>query len=184
MDALSAEQVSAAVGAAEVNLFQNHLAKNPPNKNHWPTTNFWQRAAQTVTSEATDNGVAINVNQVGVAQRYYGGDIYPRDHLFLTIPARSAAYGRTAGDFSNLTVTYGRNGAFALVESLPGKISAGKKGAQAAEADDAGGGALFWLVRSVRQDPDPTVLPNESEIAQAAKAAIASLLKSNGRTGN
>ena len=175
---LTPGQIAASVGEAEAALFQDNFRKNGTNKNHWPTTGFWPRAAGTTSWQATDDGVTISVNQTGVRQRFLGGPIQAKNgHKYLTIPACAAAYGKTAGDFSNLKpVPYISNGhlAFALVEA--DAVSTRRKN-KSASSDLAGGGVYFWLVQSVNQAPDPTVLPDESEIRQTASDAIQSLIE-------
>jgi len=172
---LTPGQIAASVGEAETALFQNHFRNNGENKKHWPTTGFWPRAAGATSWQATDGGVTISVNQTGVRQRYLGGPIQPKNgRKYLTIPACAEAYGKTARDFSNLKpVPYISNGhlAFALVEA---DATATKN--KSAGRDFAGGGVYFWLVQSVYQAPDSTVLPDKSEIRQTASDAIQSLI--------
>lgn len=177
---LGSDELAARVGDAEVALFQNHFRANGSNKQGWPTTSFWARAAAATTWQAVDGGVAISVNQTGVRQRWQGGTITPRGRTFLTIPARAEAYGKTAAEFNHLRVAYGRHGAFALVEADASNKSSGKKGAA---ADITGGGVYFWLVRSVFQAPDPSVMPADSEISGTACDAISSFLHQSGGPG-
>ena len=188
-DALDERALAASVGDAEVALFQNHLRGNGTNKNGWPSTAFWSRAAQTVDWTAADTGLAINIRQAGVQQRYAGGDIHPTGgHQYLTIPARAEAYGHRAGEFSNLRVAYGRNGAFALVEANATQSSAGRSKKSPGHgagphADTVGGGVYFWLVKSVSQAPDPSVLPADEDIAAVARDTINGLMARVSKNG-
>lgn len=179
--ALKPRVIAASVGEAEVKLFQNHFLNAGANKNSWPTTAFWPRAARAVNFQASDNGVIISVNQQGVRQRYAGGDIFPTNgHQYLTIPARAEAYGKRAGEFNNLKVAFSRGHAFALVEADATKITKGKKGDFS--TDTVGGGVYFWLVKSVHQQPDPTVLPDPRDIRDVAMGTINDIVEriSNG----
>lgn len=186
---LTERQMGASVGEAEVNLFQRHFLNNGANKHGWPTTAFWPRAAKATNwALAGGFGVTINVNQIGVRQRYQGGDIFPTvGHQYLTIPAREEAYGRLAGEFSNLKVAYSRGHAFALVEADATQIKYGKKnrktGQRDVSTDTVGGGVYFWLVQSVHQAPDPTVIPDERDIYGVAKQTIGEMIDRVGNGG-
>lgn len=186
--AMTVRQIAAVVGEAEVILFQNHFRNAPSNKNNWPSTSFWPRAARATNWKPFENGVLINVNQVGVRQRYAGGDIFPTPgHQYLTIPARAEAAGKTAGEFNNLKVAFSRGHAFALVEADATQIKIGgkkKDGTRSVKhGDTIGGGVFFWLVKSVHQNPDPTVLPDPREIQQVAVDAINALAARAGNGG-
>jgi hypothetical protein len=166
---------NAAMGRAVVKLFRRHFLALPPNKRGLPTTHFWRRAAEATTFEATPDSVRIGVNQIGVMQRFLGGDIDPVRGAFLTIPAIAQTYGHRAGDFNGLKVVRGsfemytgRTVSWALVPndwkrnpSNPGDSS----------------GVFFWLIRHVTQKPDPTVLPAYDEIGKTAVHAAANFFR-------
>jgi hypothetical protein len=119
---LTEREINEFVAEAVMDLFRIHLLANGTNKNHWPSTAFWERAAKSVSWSEELGGVSINIAQVGVRQRYEGGAIYPTgDHVHLSIPARAEAYGHVPGDFTNLRLAFhrvgGRAQAFALVEA-------------------------------------------------------------------
>jgi hypothetical protein len=184
---LEPRAIAANVGEAEVKLFQSHFLNAGSNKNGWPTTSFWPRAAKATNWKAFENGVLINVNQQGVRQRYAGGDIFPTNgHQYLTIPARAEAYGKTAGEFNNLKVAFSRGHAFALVEADASQVMIGRKkkdGTRSVkQGDTIGGGVFFWLVKSVHQQPDPTAIPDERDIEQVAMDTLNDLIEraSNG----
>lgn len=46
--------------------------------------------------------VSVSINNIGLAQRYFGGVIAPREKKWITIPAVAEAYGKRAGSFNNL----------------------------------------------------------------------------------
>ena len=189
---LNAKQIAASVGEAEVLLFQNHFRNAPSNKQGWPTTNFWPRAAKSTNWRAFENGVLINVNQQGVRQRLVGGEIHPGPgKKYLTIPARAEAYGKTAGEFNNLKLAFHRVGgqvkAFALVEADATVVKLGKKnrktGERSYDTDVTGGGVFFWLVESVYQAPDHTVIPEDRDIQAVAMDTIKELVQQAGKGG-
>ena len=134
--------------------------------------------------EGEDVAVAIEDENGALAQRYFGGDIAaPEGHL-LTIPARTEAYGKRAREFSNLRLIMFPSGAGALVEREATVLRGGKRGARALAGSLAGsrkgdkiGGLLFyWLVQSVHQDPDPSILPTDQELLEPALRNVSSYI--------
>lgn len=123
-------------------------------------TGFYEQAADAVSlvnPEIEPEGVSVSITGPrGIAQRLFGGPISRADGGYLTIPARTEAYGKRAREFSDLEfILFGRTGTAALAQKETGLV-------------------YFWLVREVTQAPDPTVLPEEEEmlnpaIAQAQK---------------
>lgn len=179
------------IGEAEVKLFQNHFIHAPTNKYGYPTTGFWQRAARATNYTASAAGPVINVNQVGVRQRLSGGDIFPVNKQFLAIPARAEAYGKAPSEFDNLKVAFhntgGRREAFALVEAAASQINYAKVKRGQVHRDftvtQVGGGVYFWLVKSVHQNPDPTVIPDPRDIVQVAGETLDDIVQRIGRGG-
>src|ERR1700726_2760847 len=64
-------------------------------------TGFYEEAADKVQTPQIEgeNAVSVSVDHEGLAQRFYGGDISGKP--FLTIPARSEAYGHRAREVQN-----------------------------------------------------------------------------------
>jgi hypothetical protein len=185
---MTVKQLSKIVGEAEVILFQKHFQNAPSNKQGYPSTGFWKDAARATNYQATNAGVVISVNQVGVRQRYQGGDIFPVNGKYLAIPARAETYGKTPREFDNLTVAFGRNGPYALVEAAATKVTLGRKsrgtaGVRSFDTQVTGGLVMFWLVKSASQKPDPTVLPDERDIQEVAKETIDAVIERVGNGG-
>ncbi|HXI73455.1 MAG TPA: hypothetical protein VNN22_24190 [Verrucomicrobiae bacterium] len=177
-------QLAANIGEAEVNLFQNHFIHAPTNKYGYPTTGFWPAAARATNWSAVADGVNINVNQIGIRQRFMGGDIFPVHAKNLAIPARAEAYGKTPGEFNNLQLAWhrvgGRSEAFALVEAAATQVHLGRKGKNGARSYDThvtGGGVYFWLVKSVSQNPDPEVIPADEDILSVASDTVNEMIE-------
>jgi hypothetical protein len=183
LEAMEPKAIAANVGEAEVTLFQNHFQNAPANKMGWPSTGFWQDAARATNYQVAGGGagVRINVNEVGVRQRFEGGEILPVNASKLAIPARAEAKGKAPEEWNNLKVAFNRNGAFALVEADASQITYGKKDRKTGQRDfsteTVGGGVYYWLVDSVNQLPDPSVLPADEDIKQVAGETIADLVK-------
>ncbi len=164
--------VKPVIGRAVVRLVQEHflrLNRSRPNQLGGPRTNFYAQAARNTRFQVTARGVKLSVDQVGIRQRLQGGPILPRHAAHLTLPAIAQAYGRRAGDFRQLELLWRRIGgqtrAVALVEA-----AAKSPRVRGPATASAGGKVLFWLVRSVTQKPDPSVLPTDQEMIDVASA--------------
>ncbi len=145
-------------------------------------THFFGQAARSVQQPTIEGDtVTVSINQVGFAQRLFGGTIYPTGgRKFLTIPARSEAYGKRAGEFKDLEILFGRGGRpVALIQRQHTKIKrqGNQHGSKTVEAKTEGGGVFFWLVRSVTQQPDPSVLPTEEAIGEHVAADLSAWVK-------
>lgn len=155
------------VAPAAANLFRTHLFKlndERPNRLGGKRTNFFSQAAKATSATAEGGTVKVNVAHVGIRQRVEGGTIRPTNgRKFLTIPARSEAYGTRAKEHPFLVPIFFRSGAGALVEA--DRSDRGTRTEQ-------GGGVWFWLVKSVTQRPDPTVLPDRAAIIGASTQAL------------
>lgn len=120
-------------------------------------THFWAQARRGVQQPQLvgGDGVVVAINQVGVAQRYFGGEIRPVVAKFLTIPVNPAAYGHRAREFSDLEPIFFPTGDGILVK----KGTEGTKGI---------GTVYYRLVKSVYQDADPEVIPTDEELQTVA----------------
>lgn len=120
--------------------------------------------------------VTISINQVGFAQRYFGGTILPTgSRTYLAIPARAEAHGKRPGDFSDLHFVKTRRGGM-LVENDRQAVRIGsnrrKDGTRkVTPGAESGGGVMFWLVTEVTQKPDHSVLPAPEQILAAGVEA-------------
>jgi sugar lactone lactonase YvrE len=164
------------VGPACAQLTRGWLRGLPSNKRNWPTTNFWQRASRATTWAATQEGVTISVNQIGVRQRYHGGTISAVKAKALAIPISPVSYGHVPSDFPGLFLLKTKTGAF-LVQSGLGANAKGKL----VQVKRAGGNAgrktaslnfLFALKKSVKQAPNEGVLPPDDAYYVTAHQAI------------
>jgi hypothetical protein len=133
-------------------------------------THFYGEAASNTTGQAEGDQVRVSINKQGIRQRFFGGEIKPVNRKFLTIPARAEAHGKTAREFNNLRfVMFGPDTA-ALIEAERTDVEIrkprgkGKLAPVSERARSAGGGVMFWLVRSVTQNPDPEVVPSKEKL--------------------
>jgi hypothetical protein len=174
---LTPRRLAAAVGPACARATRRHLAGLPSNRQGWPTTFFWQRAAKATHWAAEPEGAVISISQVGVRQRFQGGRIRAVNRKFLSIPAVAEAYGRTAAEFPNLRFAVLRPGGPALVETAASEIRIGprrKDGSRSVThtALRLGGGVVFWLRPSVMQAGNPDVIPSRAVLLGVAAEAI------------
>ena len=92
------------VGRSGVNTIREHLFglnQTRPNAMGGARTNFYASAARGTHFDAVADGVKISINQVGMAQRYFGGVITAKKVKLLTIPACPEAYGHRASSHSS-----------------------------------------------------------------------------------
>lgn len=175
-------------------LVQGNFEKLPSNKQGFPTTNFWKNASRATGSQILDDGLLVYCSQIGVRQRLYGGEIHPTGTskvtglpiVNLAIAARSEAYGKTPGEFSNLVLVFrrimGQVQAIGLAEASSQAVSFGgkrKDGSRKVVAGpESGGGIMFWLVKTVQQAANPAVLPSDEEFSATINEALSKLLPS------
>lgn len=135
------------------------LDRTRPNKLGGERTHFYGDARRGVQQPELigGDGVKVTVNQVGIAQRYFGGPIVPRVAKFLTIPVHPEAYGHRAREFA-LHAIFFRDGTGILVRDTE-------------ESKSGIGEVFFRLVKRTYQQPDPSVLPTDEELQQVAVAA-------------
>lgn len=142
---------------------------------------FYEEAAQSVENPvaAGDHAVAININLIGLAQRWLGGVISAVNRKYLAIPnpENPGVIGRIPADFPNLKFfPTPRGGGLKMqgeVASLLGtKMSGKNKGKSKSIGSIIGELVLFWLVPSVDQAADPTVMPPDDEMQNAAFTAM------------
>jgi hypothetical protein len=117
-------------------------------------TGFYQEAYEnTQAARVEGDNVVVSIDQEGLAQRYFGGDISGRP--LLTIPARSEAYGHRAREFDLKLVKF-PSGIYALIDP---------------NEEQHEGSVYYWLVREVHQVGDTSILPTADQTIGAAIAA-------------
>ncbi|NQT94194.1 MAG: hypothetical protein HQ559_15640 [Lentisphaerae bacterium] len=162
---LNDQGVKQVAGRAGANTTKGHLRKldrGRPNKMGGRRSHFFSAAADSTFFAAVSDGVEIHIAHTGMAQRYYGGTITPVNARALAIPARPEAYGRLPRD-----------------PELPELFVRTWKGGSVAALAAKENGALrvyFWLVKSVTQEGDPSVLPSEKYLLNNAALAVNSYL--------
>lgn len=144
-----------AVGFGVKELLQDHffqLDRTRPNRLGGKRSHFYAKAAQATFHKVVSKGVIAGTAHPGMAQRFFGGTIRPRKAKALTIPIHPEAHGKRAREFDDL----------ALIQTgTPGVAILAKTGKNTFIP-------FFILLRSVFQEPDPTVLPKDSVILNVA----------------
>ena len=194
MDKCAPSRLRAIVAPALVRHVQSHLVKNGTNKRGWPSTHFWADAARGTSWSPVDSGgknvsIAININKIGVRQRFYGGTIEPVKAKALAIPISPVSYGHVPADFPGLFMIKTPKGAY-LCQRGDAIEDLGQRGQVKrfrTRAAFAGGNAkrrlradlnlLFKLVGSVTQAPDPSVIPSSAELGKVAIERIEEAVK-------
>lgn len=121
----------------------------------------WGQAAEKTSFEADAEGATITINQPGISRAAHDVKIEPGPgKKYLALPAIAAAYNQRAYRLPDL---------HPIVRSIEGEkraIGLGKKDAAGTET------VWYWLVKSVTQTQDRTLLPSDEEYRLAALAGI------------
>lgn len=154
------------------------LDSKRPNKLGGQRTHFFANTARAIqTPEVKGTVSSVSINQVGLAARVFGAVIRAGVNTsrwsgaltkFLAIPARAEAYGKTPGEFHDLHFVREKrgNGGAMLVQTMQTAVSIGKRGVR--KVGDRGGLVMFWLVKQVELKADPSILPDNASVTQAA----------------
>lgn len=174
---LQSSQLNPVVGRAVRNVYRSHLFRldrERPNALGGERTNFYAQAARGTSFTVDPDGVTISIASIGIAQRFYGGVIRPKAAKWLTIPAAPEAHGKTARQF-DLELVWNSDRkpvALATKNTLSMSITRNAQGEVVKRQTGNARKIMFWLRKSVTQNPDPTVLPPKDEVAAAAVTAI------------
>jgi hypothetical protein len=187
---LSPRFVNRIAGRAGQNFVRDYLFKfntSHPNKMGGDRTNFYAQAARGTTWASDEIKAVISINQVGIRQRWLGGEIKARKGKYLTIPARAEAYGKRAREFPDLTLVF-IGGKPALVQAnqtvLKDRVREKaekvrkQKGLNSVTVEaggllhtlkqlrgaETGGAVYYWLVPSVVQRGDQNVMPPHEKL--------------------
>jgi hypothetical protein len=142
-------------------------------------THFWAQAARSVSLQGGDRAVMVTISKQGVRLRWAGGDVVARDKL-LTLPATGEAYGKRAGEFHDLEYAVIK-GVPCLRQAAQTLVAWGRKRKDGSRGVKSGGGiggkVFFWLVETTHHAEDPSVLPDEQEMLDAAVAGAGNYLR-------
>ncbi len=173
------------VGESVASMVRAHLVRldgERANALGGKRSHFYREAAKGTSSRATAQGAEVTIEKLGLRQRLYGGTIHAINSKYLTVPARKESYGVPAREFpGDLKFVQFKSGAKALVldDQTHAVDEAGNYATHSRKKSKkkSVGMVMYWLVPSVYQRPDPSVLPSESAIAGAAERAADRHLK-------
>lgn len=117
------------------------------------TFHFYGRAARATSSGVQGRSAFVSIDHEGIALRRFGGTVKPRTAKYLSIPAIDQAQGKRAREFDDLHFRRNASG-------NGGRLC------------DPTGRVYFWLVKQSTHKPDPSVLPTDGEIQEAAVDAV------------
>jgi len=167
------------IGRAAVNTVRSHLFtldRNRRNKLGGRRSHFYAKAARSTNYRIVNDNIIVSINHVGIAQRYFGGSIYPVRRKRLAIPATPAAYGKSPREFDDLEPVFGRRGLYGLARRPQTQLRRTRKGFKPGRTVKKREKLIYFLVKSVTQSPDKTVLPAETDISLAIEKAAKLLI--------
>lgn len=187
---LNADQLARVGGRGVANRLQDHfqdLEQNRPNKKGWRRQHHWAGARKSIHTQYGTGKVTVIITKPGIALLFFGGVVRPLIKRMLTIPAVEAAYGKRAGEWSDLVLDRRVNPEtgklqLCLVQAEQSPVILGPRSKKTGlrrfkRKESAGGKVIYWLTRQARFQPDPTVLPTERQLEQAAGSAIESTVQ-------
>lgn len=150
------------MGRAMATKLRKHfstLDRQRPNKLGGTRTHFWGEVRRSVQQPELvgGDGVKVSIDHVGIAHQYFGGEIRAKNAGKLTIPAHPAAHGHRAREF-DLHPIYFENGDGILVKDNT-------------ESKTGIGEVYYRLVDKVVKKKDPSVLPTDQDLQDAAFTA-------------
>ena len=151
-----------------------------PNKQGWPSQNFWDRIRNATALTEFDNVHAtVAVADPAFNQKVYGGTIHAKKGKALAIPAVPEAAGVSPLTMNNLRlVVFKDSNRAALVSNIATNITIQRNGKIKARSSTISR-VIYWLVKSVTQSADPRALPPMPELFAALNAEATSWFKRN-----
>ena len=149
------EDINPVIGeAAKLRLMDHLTDKNASSTSHKTATRLGANPSQlyaefvkAITYDENSDQVVVSINHNAARQRYFGGDIYPVNKTYLTIPITAESYGKTIDDFAH-------------TDSLKWFFGKNRKPYAVGRASEPTR-KLFILTTHVHQDGDKTILPDD-----------------------
>jgi len=170
---LQPAQINPIVGRSAQQSYKTHLFgvdQSRANKLGGRRTHFFASAARGTSFKVVGDEVVVSIASVGIRQRYYGGTIKPKKK-YLTIPAIPEAHGKRASEFTGLSFAFAEDPTSgrtrpALVQGARSLIRTRRtaRGVRVFAAGEQAQRVVFWLVKSVTQQPDPSILPYDEQV--------------------
>lgn len=158
------EALADAAARGVSNLVVDHLRARNASASHregFPSTGYWSKAAEATVTERQGCVARIIVRAPGIRLHRYGGTVRPTSGKSLAIPARAEVAGVWPREFTQQS----KSGLFLWWPK-------GRKAGALAKREGSGHlTILWWLVGATHHKPDPTVLPDDSQLKDAAFVA-------------
>lgn len=184
--ALRLPGMAAVVGRAERGLFRDHLFALNTQRHKSGGRNYYTQAGRSLRVSTHGPAMTVSINQVGFRQRVEGGPIKPgpgKRYLTIAFPGMPG-YGKRAAEFDDLEFGHAADPKSGRMrKALIRRPSTALRYRRRKQQD----GTLktyvrpgevtvrepvFWLVRSVNQKADRSVLPSDRDVLGTAEAAI------------
>lgn len=156
------------VGTRGTELTRNHLVAIAQTRHATAQrlgatpTGHWGQAAEKTSFEANQEGAIISIDQPGISRVAHDVTIVPdAGKKYLTLPAIAEAYGQRAYRVPDLTL---------MIRMVDGSRRAVALARVEGEGKDRTETVWYWLVKSVTQTQDRTLLPSDEEYNLAALA--------------
>lgn len=173
----SMRKIAGYTGALVVKENFQQLDETRGNKLGGRRTHYYSSARRSTSFYLDGEDVVINIAQVGIALHYYGGVVNAgvndsfitgKPTKYLTIPACAEAYGRSASDFENLVIVWGKGRKpVGLAIGVPVEETARRGPVLTKNTRLVPGQVMYWLKESITVTPDKTVLPSSSTLGTA-----------------
>ena len=168
-DLLPPAAVLAEAGARGVsNAVVRHLRRRPANRRGFPSRGYWADAADSVSVLPSAGGTAtVEISKEGAALHYEGGTVRPKDGgRALAIPLAAEVYGRKPSEWSGF-----RRGGEAGDDDVL-QLFWPKNSRHGFLKHRDTGDLLYLLVPKATIKADPSVLPSDGEMLDAAREGI------------
>lgn len=168
-DLMPPDAVLAQAGARGIrNAIVSHLRRKPANRRGFPSSGYWADAADSVSVLPSSGGVAaVEIAKEGVALHYEGGTVLPKDGgKALAIPLAAEVYGKNPSEWSGF-----RRGDEAGDDDVL-QLFWPKNSAHGFLKHRDTGELYYLLVPRTTIKADPSVLPSEADMLDAANEAI------------
>lgn len=159
-------ELAQAAGRGVSNLVKRHLMQRDTStapSGDMPKTGYYGEAASSVTTEVNGNVAVVSIPKEGMALHFYGGVIYPgAGKKALAIPKHPATAGKRAEEFDPSRTL------LSLVWPKGEKAGTLRE----KETDEV----YYLLVARANIHADPSVLPEDSAMLDAANIAMEALI--------
>ena len=166
------------MGRGLANCLKAHFRQRnqTPNALGGARTNFWTAVGAAVQNPVQEPGaVTVAVSHPHLGHKLYGGTVLPTKRKWLAIPVTAAAHGHSPRVMTDLLYVKGGDN---LLFDRPKSASSSpfETGGFLVRKESAGLRVLYVLKAGVTHRADPTALPTEAALLEAAAAAARSYL--------